>query len=49
LEGEDTACVILAPEGTADAMAGEPARDSDENNRSWVMLESIGKWDSRFG
>lgn len=32
LEGEDTACVILGPEGAGDAMAGEPARDIDENN-----------------
>ena len=32
LEGEDTACVILGPEGTGDAMAGEPTKDSDENN-----------------
>ena len=32
LEGEDTACVILGPEGAGDAMAGEPAIDSDENN-----------------
>ena len=30
LEGEDTACVILAPEGAA----GEPARDNGENDLS---------------
>jgi hypothetical protein len=31
LEGEDTACVILAPEGAGDVMAGEPAMDGDKN------------------
>jgi len=47
LEGEDTACIILAHEGTDD-----PVTSSGEEmglNGSWVMLESIGKWDSRFG
>ncbi|KAI0285778.1 hypothetical protein BGY98DRAFT_943344 [Russula aff. rugulosa BPL654] len=40
LEGEDTACT------------DDPVTSSGEEmgvNGSWVMLESIGKWDSRFG
>ena len=53
LEGEDTASVVLAPYGASSAMTGESASASEENSLrvsgSWVMLESIGKWDSRFG
>ncbi|KAH9995433.1 ribonuclease P 40kDa subunit-domain-containing protein, partial [Russula compacta] len=45
LEGEDTASVILAPEGASDAMTNT----SGSVTGSWVMVESIGKWDSRFG
>jgi ribonucleases P/MRP protein subunit RPP40 len=51
LEGEDTASIILASEGVGNAMIGESASANEENSLSgsWVMLESIGKWDSRFG
>jgi len=41
LEGEDTASVILAPESVGEAVTG--------NASSWMMVECVGKWDSRFG
>jgi hypothetical protein len=51
LEGEDTVSIILALEGTNDPMTNRSANSGDETdlNGSWVVLESIGKWDSRFG
>ncbi|KAI0305839.1 ribonuclease P 40kDa subunit-domain-containing protein [Multifurca ochricompacta] len=52
LEGEDTASVIFFPR----SMTEEEVMASESNNGergiavsvSWVMVESIGKWDSRF-
>ncbi|KAH9995518.1 hypothetical protein BJV77DRAFT_222839 [Russula vinacea] len=52
LEGEDTASIILALEGTNDPMTSHSTNSGDEtdpNVGSWVVLESIGKWDARFG
>lgn len=47
LEGEDTACIMLAREGTDDAVAS--SGEEMGLNGNWVMLESMGKWDSRIG
>ncbi|KAI9459025.1 ribonuclease P 40kDa subunit-domain-containing protein [Russula earlei] len=59
LEGEDTASIILAPDG--DAMTRTSASAGDEDSLTggqtltgtqlvrWAVVETIGRWDSRFG
>jgi len=52
LEGEDTASIILAPSPKSADDAMNPSASAGTENRvtgSWVMVESFGKWDSRFG
>lgn len=51
-EGEDCTCVVLVPgkpasEHSVEAVSGE--NDADGVSGRWAMIESVGRWDARFG
>lgn len=46
-EGEDTVSVILFPGDAGDGKTNKT--DNRTSTGSWVMVEAIGKWDTRFG
>ncbi|KAN0130904.1 Ribonuclease P 40kDa (Rpp40) subunit domain containing protein, partial [Lactarius tabidus] len=46
-EGEDTVSVILFPRDVDEGKSDKT--ENDKSSGSWVMVEAIGKWDTRFG
>lgn len=45
-EGEHCTCVILVPEDSDDMNNSEK---EGEVGGKWAMVESVGRWDARFG
>lgn len=51
-EGEDCTCVVLVPEDSVSSAhsieAMQNVKETKDRGR-WAMVESVGRWDTRFG